>query len=268
MGSYDFIRMASYEDREVFFQLPAPESFSYIHSFSMTRTYLVFVTYPLSWNVSSILFSPAILPNLYWRNDVPTRIHLVHRVTKKVRVVETNPIFSFHHVNAYDGEDGKVHLDMIVYPNKTCFDELSLSSLRHGNVFSGGTFRRYVVGDKAVWNEPAFPRVEMPQIHPAFRYRPYRYAYGMGVNNNLVRLDLDTHAVMEWREPHHFPTEPVFVALSEKETDGVLVSVVYDSLQNQTYLVVVNATTMKSMAIMYLAVVIPFTCHGFFQEKI
>ena len=241
------------------------DSFSYIHSFSMTATYIIFVTYPLEWNVSSILFSPFILPELEWKS-IPTRIHLIHRKSHQVRIMTTDPIFSFHHVNAYD-EKGMVFLDMIVYKGKTCFDELRLDTLRHGKVFAGGTFRRYTILNTVTWYDPPFPRMEMPYIHPAYLFRKHTYVYAMGIHNNLVRVHLGNNTTREWYRNNHFPTEPVFVAFSEREEDGVLVSVVYDANQNRSYVAVVNAATMTTLAIAHLPVVIPFTCHGFFQAR-
>jgi hypothetical protein len=89
---------------------------------------------------------------------------------------------------------------------------------------------------------------------------------------------------MTWSLPgRHIPTEPVFIPLDFTLRDneknkitqgcckntlddvGVIVSVVLDSLKNTSYLLFLDARTMKEIAVAWISIPIPMTCHGFFE---
>ena len=62
----------------------------------------------------------------------------------------------------------------------------------------------------------------------------------------------------------HFPSEPIFVPTpgAVAEDDGVLLSVMLDGARQTSYLLVLNATTMRTMATAYAPVVMPTDFHG------
>ena len=243
------------------------DTFSLIHSFSITEQYLVLAVYPTQWNASALL-ETSILPHVVWNDTTPTRFYLVHLATGDVSWMESDPVFAFHHVNAY--EQGKtIILDMIVYPNHDVFHSLTLDQVRT-QPFPGGTVRRYVLHldtGHVTWQSLGFPSVEMPSIHPAYQSVAYEYMYGMGVDETprLYQFHVPSGQKRVWMEPDQYPTEPVFVATGDNETDGVLLSVVLDEPRQRSYLLFLD-TDMNVLAKAYVPSVVPFTCHGFFQH--
>ena len=81
----------------------------------------------------------------------------------------------------------------------------------------------------------------------------------------LVKQDLDTGAHLSWHVPGHYPAEPLFVPdpAGQREDDGVVVTNVLDVVNNQTYVIVLDAVTMTTRAKVGPAPrVIPHGFHG------
>ena len=232
----------------------------------MTKEYLILIEYPVSLNLN-ILFSETILNSLFWENR-NTTVYVIHIETRKVSTLTTIPFFSFHHINAYEYEQSII-VDAIVYPNVSCFQSLTLDSLRKGDGYPNGVFQRLIITNEIKLYRPNFPPFEMPQIHPEYEYKKYDYWYGMGTQGKhgipLVQGRISTETVKYWEEPGQYPSEPVFVATGTTETSGVLLSVVYESIQNRSYLLFVD-TDMKTVAKAFLNISIPFTCHGHYEK--
>ena len=76
---------------------------------------------------------------------------------------------------------------------------------------------------------------------------------------------------VSWYRTAHYPSEPVFVPRpgATAEDDGVVLSVMLDGEARASYLLVLNATTMRTMATAYSPVVMPADFHGeWFSEDI
>ncbi|KAI8950060.1 carotenoid oxygenase [Xylaria longipes] len=106
---------------------------------------------------------------------------------------------------------------------------------------------------------------ELPTINPSYATRKYRYVYGLAtygystLHDTIVKTDLTTRQTVPWHGPAgHTPGEAIFVPRprqltdvnrnSEKdEDDGVLLSVVLDGYGKTSYLVCLDAKTMKEL---------------------
>ena len=107
---------------------------------------------------------------------------------------------------------------------------------------------------------------ELPTINPLYACRPHRYVYscarrGLGtLFDCLVKTDTQTREALMWNPPTaHSPGEPIFVprprpaAVDGKEgeeraeDDGVLLSVVLDGSAQKSYLLCLDAATMKEL---------------------
>lgn len=267
LGYYEVYRVSD-TVKETILKIPATQ-FSYLHSFSITEQYIILALYPVTWNITSIFLSHSILPELSWTQN-KTFIYIIHKDTGEFHVIPTDPIFSFHHINAYEAQPHSIILDMIVYHNLSCFYDLTLESLRRTSRFTHGTLRRYdinILSNLTKWYEPSFPSFEMPSLHPHFVSRPYQYWYGMGVQNNngypLLQGDMIYSTIKKWEEPYQYPSEPLFITTGPNELDGIIVSLVYDGFYNYSYLLFLD-TNMNQLATANLSIPIPFTCHGHF----
>lgn len=101
------------------------------------------------------------------------------------------------------------------------------------------------------------PRVgELPTINPAYATARYRYFYSLPnrghstLLDGLAKTDLDTRETLYWDNPRgHTPGEAVFVARPHAlaEDDGVLLTVVLDGYGKNSYLLCLDARTMKEL---------------------
>lgn len=108
------------------------------------------------------------------------------------------------------------------------------------------------------------PRIgELPTINPAYATRPYRYVYSLPnrgystLLDSIAKTDLHTRETLYWDNPRgHTPGEAVFIARppgdddgdgARDEDDGVLLSVVLDGPRRTSYLVCLDAKTMREL---------------------
>ncbi|KAI1408380.1 carotenoid oxygenase [Hypoxylon sp. FL1857] len=111
---------------------------------------------------------------------------------------------------------------------------------------------------------------DLPSINPAYATKKYRYAYGLANHgystllDSIVKTDLVTRETLFWNGPKgHTPGEAIFVPRpkshreggevegsedeDEDEDDGVLLSVVLDGVGKTSYLLCLDAKTMKEL---------------------
>ena len=100
----------------------------------------------------------------------------------------------------------------------------------------------------------------------AFAYQSWERVAGEGVQI----LQSPKPSITSWFKPGHFPSEPVFVPRNEgassetDEDDGVILAQVLDGINQQTYLLVLDAATMTEVAAANLepGLTTPYTQHG------
>ncbi|MBK5199237.1 MAG: carotenoid oxygenase family protein, partial [Methyloceanibacter sp.] len=82
--------------------------------------------------------------------------------------------------------------------------------------------------------------------------------------DSIVKVDTKTGEVMSWYEEGVYPGEPVFVPApsAQTEDDGVLLSVVLDIANDQSFLLVLDAATLQEKARAETPHAIPFHFHG------
>jgi beta,beta-carotene 9',10'-dioxygenase len=272
----------------------------YVHSIGITRDQAIVCVGPLNWDVKGLLGGdPA---SRAWQWDQTAKATTIYRMpldaAKPVARYSAPPFFAFHHVNAWDAEDGGVAFTVIVdaYTNATHADPSSvfgLAVLRDPAVRdtsptvtqlrqytlppSGGadvnaTVREFTLVD----GEGRVSRLaELPSINPAYSGRRACFCYVMSPQYGgdlrwstiaLVKKDLcnETAPVLAWRREGHVPGEPTFVPRPSSaarrggevngadsdsaEDDGVIVAATHDGGGDEAYLLVLNATTMQTLA--------------------
>ncbi|KAI1161211.1 carotenoid oxygenase [Nemania serpens] len=106
---------------------------------------------------------------------------------------------------------------------------------------------------------------ELPTINPAYATRKHRYVYSLAtygystLHDVIVKTDVSTRQIISWRGPAgHTPGEAIFVPrpkqlgdgggdAEEDEDDGVLLSLVLDGFGKTSYLICLDAKTMKEL---------------------
>ncbi len=114
--------------------------------------------------------------------------------------------------------------------------------------------------------------VELPRVdYPRVNGRPYRVMYAAGTRGDgwideLVKFDVVERTMSAWHEPGCYPGEPVFVGRSgrERDDDGVVLSVVFDSAAERSFLLVLDAESFTEVARAQAPHHVPFGFHGQF----
>jgi carotenoid cleavage dioxygenase-like enzyme len=259
---------------------------SYLHSFAVTPSYVVLAAFP--FDVDPLAFlkpgeQPPFVEHFEWRPDAGTRIVAVDRTDGSVAVdTRTEAVFGFHHVNAYDADDGTVVFDLETVPDATSMDSLYLSELRAGELSAlGGRLERFRLDpdDGAVDRETIHEGATALPTVPRHRWcRRHRYVYAQGTPQpvtdwpELVRkIDVETGAERTYEVADGHVSEPIFVPRSEddrdREDDGVVLAVALDDAAERSHLLVLDGETLDELARAPLPHAVPFDFHGrYFPE--
>ncbi len=252
---------------------------AYMHSFAMTERYLVLTEFPIVVDPLRMLLSgEPFIKNYRWTPERGLRFHVFEKDSgRRVTSAQADPVFAFHHVNAFEDGDTLV-VDFVAYQDATIIDQLYLARLRAGEpVDATGLLTRYVVPLKGSGAVTATrlndAMIELPRIdYDLVAGQPYRYVWGTGRRTAggfldcIVKIDVKTGAAQTWWEEHCFPGEPVFVPAParKREGEGVLLSVVLDAMRGRSFLLVLDAQTLKETARAVCPHLIPFGLHGAF----
>ena len=254
---------------------------AYIHSFALTPSFVVLVEYPLVFKPVELgLSGRPFIENFKWKPDRPTRFIVIRRAGGGLeRVHETEPFFCFHHVNAFEGEDG-LTVDLTHYPDDGIVRGLYLDRLRDpSSTLELGEVRRYRLprgGGDVTHEVLCAERADFPRINLWRNTGPYRYLFAAGTRSNpsenfidqLFKLDLETRAVQTWFEDGSYPGEPVFVSASQegREDEGVILCLVLNAEPGGSFLLVLDAVDFSELARAELPQRVPFGLHGQFFD--
>lgn len=252
---------------------------SYMHSFALTERYAVLVAFPFVVNPLRLASGARpFIENYQWKPELGTRVLVFDRGDGSLRgEYLAEPCFSFHHVNAFE-RGGELVIDMSAYEDATIVSSLYLDRLRNAAppASTRPTLLRYRIGldsGQVVEEQLSDSTLELPRID--YRRRnglPYRYVYGVGgpgdvseFVDRLVKIDVESGEEAVWSEPAAYPGEPVFVPAPKDdraEDGGVLLSVVLDSLDASSYLLVLDAADLSELGRARVPHHIPFGFHG------
>jgi carotenoid cleavage dioxygenase-like enzyme len=255
---------------------------AYMHSFALTERYAVLVAGPLVVKpIELALRRGGLIESFRWKPGRATQIYVLDRRTgDRVANLETDALFCFHHVNAFE-RDGEIVMDLVGYDDPGVIDRFYWDAIdaesREG---APPTVRRYRLplsgGGHVTVEQLSDHAIEMPRINYArCNGDAYRYAYGIGDGPSsgwgsmpIVKLDVERGEADVWAQDGAFPGEPIFVAAPEgrNEDSGALLSIVLDAERRRSYLLVLDAETMQEHARAHVPHHIPFGVHGEFYD--
>ena len=258
---------------------------AYMHSFGMSDNYIILTEFPLVVNpISLLLWLKPYIENFSWEPKRGTPFWVINRHTGElVGRYDSDPFFAFHHVNAFEQDDQLV-IDLVAYPDAEIISSYYLKRLQDENLeLPCGKLRRYrlpLSGGDVSYETLSDVCMELPHIDYA-RYNmraDYRSVYAVGINpdqkkgfyNQLVKVDIQSGRDFSWYSPGCFPGEPVFVAHpnDEAEDDGVILSVVLDVNQKNSFLLILDAANLQEIGRATIPQPILFGYHGSYFPNI
>jgi len=261
------------------------DSASYMHSFGVSADWYVLCEFPWKFELTALVlgtiryvgtgghFLP--FPDAFvWRPEQGTIFTLVHRHDKRIVRVKAPAFFAYHHVNCVDNSDGTVSVDMMCYAEPG-YDGLTLDQLRSGQSLGakfedGGQLQRWVIDP--VKNTSTMSVLydglcELPTINYAKNTQTYEYVYGVGsMQQTLVKVDVSTGQTQVWGEEGCVVGEPIYVPRpgAVAEDEGVVLSIVFDTLSQCSCLLVLDGQSFVERARAQLTHHIPAQLHGLF----
>jgi carotenoid cleavage dioxygenase-like enzyme len=264
----------------------------YIHSFAHTPNYVILAEYPLLLDDPLQLglgFKPFI-ENFKWQPEKGVRFILINKALGQLEgIFETESFFAFHHVNAFE-QQGEVLLDVVAYPDAAIIEALYLDRLSGNRPDAPEAnpplpqaalkrFRLQPGRTSAQMEALSGEHLELPRInYRRFSTSPHRWVYALSrensrdqavlFENSLVKIDCATGERTTWHEANCFPGEPVFVAApgSQREDEGVVLSVVVDVARQNSFLLILDAAGFAEKGRASVPVTIPLGLHGNFFE--
>ncbi|KXN84646.1 Beta,beta-carotene 9',10'-oxygenase [Leucoagaricus sp. SymC.cos] len=224
---------------------------AYIHSFSITKKYVVLCIWQSDYNISST--SPPTHKDILsclkpWDPRRDTLFYVISREHGGVVAKYQAPtFFTFHTINAYDTPSKSdptlddITIDLTWYETNAVLDSLYLDHMRivkPGQNIEIPAARRYTLSGISSPNPSSPPlgskqlpirdakvefslsNIELPTIHPQAYSAPYRYAYGThraesnapGVFvDSIVKIDVKTRSWKTWGAEGYTTGEPIFV---------------------------------------------------------
>lgn len=266
---------ANSNKREIVAKIPV-KSPCYLHGFSITEKYLILAECPLMVNPLDLMFSDKpFIQNYKWNQSQGSKFYIVDKETGNYKVIESNSFFSFHHINAYE-ENNNIILDLIAFDNNKIIDSFYLENLRNKEKIPQSRFRRFILDlDKKTckYNDLFDISIELPRInYKRHNSKKYNYAYlnsqgkGSFFLNEITRVDLSKNELKTWQEKDCYAGEPVFVdnPQSHKENEGIVLSVVLDNKNKESFLLIIDTNNFEEIARVKIGEVIPLGFHGQF----
>jgi carotenoid cleavage dioxygenase-like enzyme len=245
-------------------QVPVKQP-AYLHGFGMSKNYFIIAAGPLVVTPIELLFwKRPYIENHKWLPKEGTEFIVIDKRTGKLSArLHTEASFNFHHINAWEEGDDLV-MDINAYDDASIVFKYYLKELENPELeLPFGTVRRYRINlrsKKINYHKISEDCIELPRIdyHRYNTNGAYQNVYGVSIHpqkrkgfyNSLVKINTNTGQSVYWAEDDCYPGEPCFIPSpdSKSDEDGVLVSIVLDGKHENSFLLLLDATTMNEIA--------------------
>jgi carotenoid cleavage dioxygenase len=239
-----------------------------VHDCAITARYFIVLDLPVTFDPQHLAEGHP-LP-YRWNPAYGARVGLLPREGKAEEVVwcEVEPCYVFHPMNAYDGADGRVVLDVVRHPRMFATDVLGPNegppTLERWTVDpQGGSVKEERLDDRG----QEFPRHDERRVG-----KPYRYGYTADFGAGAAWGGLLKHDLRDGKREVHREgrarlfMEPVFVPRTPdaEEDDGWVMAYVYDAATDGSDVVILHAQDFAGgpLATIHLPARVPFGFHG------
>merc|ERR1712126_283194 len=270
-----------------------PTKFSYIHSFSVTEQYAIFLFYPVIIDPKKNPESKFHVFELFDGSNKTdtTDIFVVNLKSGDVKGPFPSPwVYSAHHINAYENSEQEIVLDLCPTPFENMREYLKLDNMLNPpkelndidiSTTGGSEITRYNIHIKSGnVKTSTFPNIlknkyintfDFPTINEDYRGKKYCYTYGMSAfaysRTALVKKDVCTSKEDKvWYKENHYMSEMHFLPKpgGKSEDDGVPITIGFDGTKEQSYLMFMDAKTFTPINQAYLPHNIPWSAHGMY----
>ncbi|KAF9219107.1 hypothetical protein BS17DRAFT_761519 [Gyrodon lividus] len=232
--------------------------------------------------------------------------YVIDRIHDKgvVAKFESDPFFCFHTINAWEEPSSTHPSNVDIVADLSIYENLDiLKRLYYENLMSTSPGFQDFAGDKRATSRPMLRRFrlksilsgsasqpevaveeftapkdyscDLPTVNPRTLTNPSRYIYGVIDRGNstfydgLVKYDTYTREPTFWFHQGQNPGEPIFIPDpdGEDEHDGVLLSVVLDSLEGKSFLLVLDARTMEELGRASMECAVGLGFHGLYTSS-
>jgi carotenoid cleavage dioxygenase len=225
-----------------------------IHDCALTARFAVVLNLPVTFSMRAVLgghFFP-----FRWNPAHHARVGLLPRQGDAADIIwcDVEPCFVFHVASAFDGEDGRVILDVIPYASMFASGASGMDALRRLERWTVDPATRRVDRRVIDVTPQEFPRIDERRFGQS-----YRYVYTVSVPpdgnpqftgaTKLYKHDLETGScrVHEFGDDH-LPDEFVFVPATAdaEEDEGWLIGLVINTADETTSFVVLDARSFEA----------------------
>lgn len=239
-----------------------------IHDSAFTQRFAIILDLPVTFSL--VAAATGYDFPYRWKEHHQARVGLLPREGGAEDIIwcPIDPCYIFHAVNAYDGADGLVILDVVVHDRMFSRIKAGPDSRRTG-------LERWVL-------DPVTTEVERSVIDPTPQEfprpderrlgQPYRYAYTMALTAPFLGTGLFKHDLEAGTRqahdfgPHRHPCEFMFVPAHPEaaEDEGWLVGFVIDAAAETTDLVILDARNFEGapQASIHIPHIVPPGFHG------
>ncbi|MFA5709423.1 carotenoid oxygenase family protein [Mycolicibacterium sp.] len=272
--------------------LPGQTSFPIVHDMALTARYGIFCVAPYRIRPAKFLLGArSMWDSLKLFDGEPTYLVLAPRNGDKLRIVETDPFFSWHYTNAFDdGDDVVVELSrwsLETLPGlhrfgidtrlgiDTLYDGLSPAQQRDAGrvtrlrISASGRVTEEVAADLPA-DFPQFDQRRSTQRHDISYVTVQRSGESSGTG--IARIDHRSGTTQQYRPPHNILLEPTFVPRSRTsaEDDGWVLTLGYDAAEHRSRLMIFDAAHLDAgpIAEAWLPFHLPMSYHGAFTSRV
>ena len=259
------------------------ETFPFCHDFALSDRYAVFFLGSIVFGnmLPLILGTRTISEQVIFDESVPMQIVVVDLDTlTEVKRFETDPGAIIHFGNAFE-EGDELIIDGMFQDDFAANDTLR-DVFNPDNRFGGGWYMRYHLnlktGDMRVAQvmdtESEFPTFNTTLAGSRHQVTYTACSVDNGSNsffNGISRVTFDGDATLVTLPPGYYGSEPLFVpgTNSQKEDDGYLMEVVYNSFEHKSELQIYRADNInEQVCSLKLKHHVPHQFHGFYSPEV
>lgn len=252
---------------------------AFVHDFIATDHYLVFIAAPIFVDAMGLLFKGIPTSNaMHWQEKAGTHLIIVPIDNPKAHwKLHSHAFLDVHFFNGFERGDELV-IDGISYSDMSTIDGLKSYTEGKTPTATPGAVTRKVIHLKE--KTLRFEKIvdlfcEFPQVSPEVFARDYSWGYVLSQKTQagpdyftaISKINMKTKQYQTIDFGHgYYPSEPLFVSKKGgiAEDDGYILTLVYDSVLHQSYVVVLDAKAFSSepLAKIYLTDFFPLTFHG------